>query len=366
MYWSGMPIVPEMPLFATIGPGETWTFNLRGVGTPIEFLYAFAGGPSCPPKIGSQQVVVSPQVTTETVAAQPAPFVLERDAVADRAVRTAMVYAFDREQILALAENPPSLQRAQAEPSGQMEGGTTDGNVLVVPGSAGPREFGGMAFVFLRASRTTWQSARTKPPLTVYLTSLGTSTGEAFTLTALNHGRDPVSINVDDLVLEPVTGVTGQQIAREIASHRGGRVTTTLTAYCLEFLKTPPAAGAVFRLADRRLADKHSRLRHIVAATRRMQHYGLLPPDGGDARAYFHSIRQWAIWTQEQLFDERRFADAFVQHTRKNAEQAGRQWTDAFDKAARSLVPGRWRAVQFALNEAGRFERAEATGGRGQ
>jgi hypothetical protein len=198
------------------------------------------------------------------------------------------------------------------------------------------------------------------PQVTVYVTSLGTSTGEAFTLTALNRGPAPVALNADDLVLEPVAGVTSQQVAREIASHRGpGKLTTTLTAYCLEFAKAPPRAGAVYRLAARSSADRFSSYRHIMAATRRMQRYGLLPQDGGDPRAYFHSIRQWAIWTTEQGFDEARFGDAFVNHTRKNAEQAGRQWTAAFEQGARRLVPGRWKAVQFVLQEAERFERAE-------
>ena len=413
---------PDMPLFVSVDAGEQRRIRLSGT-TPsslttagsaqtANIVFAFRGAPSCPRKVTEQPVIVS-EVSTiagidaaiETVSApeyydaaimaklnamraklaEGVPSAADPDALSpsvaemDFALYDNGLYFNTTPSdvaeggILAAAiedsvvSNQEWVDEAASEQTGQWQGATSDG-ALEVPTNASAQGVSGAnlqllhAFAFKTTSR--WQTPAPTRPLTVYLTSLGRSTGDAFTLTALNHGRAPVSLNFDNLVLEPVRGVATARAAREIANHRGGRLTTTLTAYCLEFLKAPPIAGTLFRVADRRGRDKFSRFGHIVAASRRMQRYGLLPPDGGDARAYFHSIRQWAIWTQEQGFDEKRFGDAFVQHTRKNAEQAGRRWTDAFETAARSLVPGRWRAVQFALQEAGRFERSQQTAGR--
>ena len=398
LFLDGLGLITDTPLFVSVGAGERRIVRLSGTAPSSlttagsdqtgTIVFAFGGAPSCAPKVTEQPMVVRaslpgvglPQDRINPAAPLPpvaeANFTMYDDnglyfRTAPSDVMQGQILAAAMDEPNAVMSDPAWVDEADGDPQGQLEGATTDGAPINVPGNATAPGVSGANLQLLhaiafKANTRWWQTPAPTRPLTVYLTSLGRSTGDAFTLTALNHGRDPVSLNVDDLVLEPVRGVAAARAAREIANHRGGRLTRILTAYCLEFLKAPPAAGTVFRVADRRLRDKFSRFGHIMAATRRMQRYGLLPPEGGDARAYFHSIRQWAVWTQEQAFDERRFGDAFVQHTRKNAEQAGRQWTDAFETAARSLVPWRWKAVQFALQEAARFERARSTGGRGR
>ena len=51
---------------------------------------------------------------------------------------------------------------------------------------------------------------------------------------------------------------------------------------------------------------------------------------------YFHSIRQWSIWTLEERFDLRRFTEGFVQVTRRNYQSAGEAWNDEVEKAVRA------------------------------
>jgi hypothetical protein len=77
-----------------------------------------------------------------------------------------------------------------------------------------------------------------------------------------------------------------------------------------------------------------------------------LHPDSEPA-AYSHSIRQWAVWTVEQGFDETAYADAFVRHTRKNIEAARQKWSREMEETLRRAVPSRWRDIQAVLGEAG-------------
>jgi hypothetical protein len=214
----------------------------------------------------------------------------------------------------------------------------------------------------LRAERDTLprrQGAAERAAATIYFTSLGRSTGDVMTMTVLNHRKEPIQIDSDALVLEPVRTADRTAIAREIDRHPAvAKATTTIKGYCLEFLKAPPPAGMVFRLADATTARRFERFEWIIKASRRMRDFGLLPPDGGDPVAYVDSIRQWAIWITEQRFDQAKFGDAFVEHTRKAVVAAGRAWTGEFEQAARALVPGRWAVIQGVLSDAARLETA--------
>ncbi len=55
----------------------------------------------------------------------------------------------------------------------------------------------------------------------------------------------------------------------------------------------------------------------ILEASRRLRDAGALRLDS-DPGEYFRSIRQWAIWTREQGFNEKTFAEALLEHTKKN------------------------------------------------
>ena len=67
------------------------------------------------------------------------------------------------------------------------------------------------------------------------------------------------------------------------------------------------------------------------------------------AEEYFDAIRQWAIWTREQGFDQRGYTRAFVEHSRKNIVSAGRRWTSDIERAIAALTPARWAAIQQVL-----------------
>lgn len=275
------------------------------------------------------------------------------------------------------AFNGPSTATAMPAPLIQFEGGTTDGRTITVPGATSGTAAVAPGFSLVRSagwpsraalleSPATQGGAAARPPLTIYATSLGESAGEAFAMTFINEGETPITVDTDLVVLEPVSGRTAVDIDRAIAAHptRAGRVSTTLLAYCLEHLKQPPRAGTVFRLANDAVQQRYAPFRHVLTAARELRDAGQLPVDGGDPSAYFHSIRQWAVWTREQNLNQSRFGDAFVAHTRRNAEAAGRQWTPAFEQAARRLVPGRWQAVQRVLQTADRLASPNQGGAR--
>jgi hypothetical protein len=113
-----------------------------------------------------------------------------------------------------------------------------------------------------------------------------------------------------------------------------------------------PDAGTVFRVASQDIQQRFALLRGILDASRRIKEAGLLNPDS-DPTDYFHSIRQWAIWTLEQEMGVNEFTDAFVEHTRKNVALTGAEWTSDVEEAVQSLVPNRWRDVLRVLEEAG-------------
>jgi hypothetical protein len=201
------------------------------------------------------------------------------------------------------------------------------------------------------------QPAVPRPSLKVFLRSLGRSTGEnAVQATLINDGNVPITLNSDQVfVMEPLAGVSEQMLERELRQVAGRkRVTMNLTAYCLDFKKAPPTTGRIYRVAPRSVQADAGPVRLILLAAERMYTWGELHPDGNPTE-YFHSIRQWAIWTREQRFNEQTFGQALLEHTRKNVVAAGRKWNKEIESAARSLIPNRWRDVQHVLAESQRF-----------
>jgi hypothetical protein len=193
-------------------------------------------------------------------------------------------------------------------------------------------------------------------PVTIVFRSLGRSSGDAMEMTVYNQGPQPVRLTGDGLVLEPVANVTRQQLEREMAQlTRAGRATATLKGYCLEFQKQPPTDGIVFRLASDALQKRYAQVTPIFEASRRLRAANRLAVPAGDpssAADFFDAVRQWAIWTRQERFDERSYTRAFVQHARRNVEARGTAWTDRYEKAFTALAPGRWQAIQTVLREA--------------
>lgn len=191
-------------------------------------------------------------------------------------------------------------------------------------------------------------------PVQTLLTSLGQSTGEAFEVQIFNSGGKPFRLAAEALVVEPLKDEVKRQVQNRLPRllSAASPVTARLNGYCLEFLKLPPGVGSIFRIAAPELQQRFAPMRRIMDTSRRLQDLGQLRPDSSPD-GYFHSIRQWAMWTVEQKFNERRFADAFVQHTRKSVEAAKRPWNAEAEKTLRSAVPNRWADIQKILIAAG-------------
>jgi len=192
----------------------------------------------------------------------------------------------------------------------------------------------------------------------IFLTSLGSSTGEAIEAYAFATGAGPVALAGAGLVLEPLDAAASaraQRLLQDRLQRTGGGPppAARLNAYCLEFRGAPPDAGAVFRLAPAEVQRRFAPARRILHAAEQLRDAGRLSPDS-DATAYFHAIRQWAIWAEERNLDLESFGGAFVERTRENLQRMGQAWSDEIEKTVRARVPGRWRDVRNVLEEAAR------------
>jgi hypothetical protein len=312
-----------------------------------------------------------PDGSLTTPATRP-PLVIAINPITNSSLNPALINKAIRQLLVqyTVAEGQEVMVPAASEPSkdpdrtrGQF--GLSPRDILGLVGSLLPRPIrvnqrGELARA-IGDGRPTIQEAResaaTKsPPITIVLTSLGRSSGDAFQMTVLNEGSAPVRLTGDAFVLEPVADVTQAVIDRELAQERGaGRATTTLKAYCLEFLKQPPTVGMVFRLAPEDVQRRFANVARIFEASRRLKAAATMRPGTDDPRnpdSYFDDVRQWAIWTHEQGFDEKSYGRAFVAHSRKNVEAAGHKWTRELERAFAGLGTGQWQAVQMVLRDA--------------
>jgi hypothetical protein len=187
-----------------------------------------------------------------------------------------------------------------------------------------------------------------------YLTSLGNSTGEAFDIQIVNDGNEPIRLDGDGVVVQPVKAGSDNTIRAEIrqaANRSSGAVTSRANAYCLEFKLKPPERGSIFEVSDSATQDQYAPAREILHASRRLQAAGELMPDS-EPTDYFHSIRQWAIWTAEQRFTLNTYRTAFIERTKKNVEALGRKWSKDLENSLTAYVPHRWDEITRILREA--------------
>jgi hypothetical protein len=194
--------------------------------------------------------------------------------------------------------------------------------------------------------------AAQNPEAQVLFTSIGGSTGPILQMQIFKSGSAPVRLQGLDVVLEPLTDAGAKQL-RDTIGQRSMKAARTITmnGYCLEFLKAPPAAGALFRIAPADVQSRFAPLRKIMSAARKAYRSGLLHPDSAPGE-YFNSIRQWAIWSAEQRLDEQGFIRRFVEHSRKNVEGAGRPWSREMEQSVRALAPNRWKDIATVLRSA--------------
>jgi hypothetical protein len=191
-------------------------------------------------------------------------------------------------------------------------------------------------------------------PVQMLLTSLGQSTGEAFDLQVFNTGGKPFKLAAEPLVVEPLKDEAKKQLqgAAQRLMSSAAPVTAKINAYCMEFLKPPPALGTAFRIAAPELQQRFAPMRQIMDASRRVQQLGQLRPDS-NPDGYFHSIRQWAMWTVEQKLNEKTFANAFVDHTKKAVTAQKQPWSNDTENIIRKAAPNRWNDIQKVLSAAG-------------
>ena len=186
------------------------------------------------------------------------------------------------------------------------------------------------------------------PGLSVFVTSLGTIAGDAFRMVVVNDKGTPYELVDEPFVLEPIARVTQTQIERELQRLRTQQqVATILEGYCLDMSKPPPAAGMVFRIANRATQERFARIGPVLEASKSLIEQGVLR--GGSGESYLHAVRQWATWALQEKFDEASFGRAFLGHSRRNLEAAGRPWTREIEAALRQMVPIRWTDVAQVL-----------------
>jgi hypothetical protein len=189
-----------------------------------------------------------------------------------------------------------------------------------------------------------------------YLTSLGTSTGEAFDVQIVNDGTAPIRVGGDGVVVEPIKKGADKSLRAElqqIASRGSGSSSVKANAYCLEFKLKPPAQGNMFAVSTPDVQRQYTAAREILRASSRLQAAGRLAPDS-DPRDYFHAIRQWSMWVDEQKFNLAAYRKAFIERSKKNAEALGRKWSKDLEDGLTALVPHRWDEITKILREANR------------
>jgi hypothetical protein len=175
-------------------------------------------------------------------------------------------------------------------------------------------------------------------------------------VTVANLGDAGASLPGGALVLESVSAdeAVQQMFDAELASiSPQHRIERSLIGYCLNFTLGVPPAGTLFRVAPESLQRQFAPLKRILDAGSEARRLALLKPDS-DPGDYFHSIRQWALWSELEGFDsEAAFTEAFIEHTRKNVEAAGQEWTDEIAEAVAGFTLNRWDDIETVLRRAG-------------
>ncbi|TPW09652.1 MAG: hypothetical protein FD127_4072, partial [Acidimicrobiaceae bacterium] len=185
------------------------------------------------------------------------------------------------------------------------------------------------------------------------LVDAGGSTGKTLSLQILNLSGKAVRLKSLPFSVEPIKQQAQQRVQQAFNRlAKAAPVRLDLSAYCVELLKAPPRPGTILRLAPPAVQQKFAPMSKVLQSAYRVQHSGLLRPDSNPA-AYTDSIKQWAVWSVEQKFNQTRFTDAFVTHTKKNVESAGQQWTRQAEEVTRKVSPNRWQDIVKVLAGAG-------------
>jgi hypothetical protein len=220
-------------------------------------------------------------------------------------------------------------------------------------GSVGPRPLLTRRDIELAEPYTSGQAMGLPKGVHLLLTDRGGSTGRTLALQVLNLTGKPVRLAPMPMAIEPIrqqAQARVQQAFGRLAKAAPARL--ELSAYCLEFVKLPPGANQIFRLAPASVQQQYESMSKVLRSAYRVQQAGLLRPDSNPA-AYTDSIKQWAVWAVEQRLNESRFTEAFLGHTKKNVEAAGQPWSKPAEDMIRKVSPNRWRDILKVLQGAG-------------
>lgn len=220
-------------------------------------------------------------------------------------------------------------------------------------GSVGPRPLPTRRDLELIETYSGSQAAGLPKGVHVLLTDRGGSTGKTLAMQVLNLSGQQVRLSSLPFVIEPLKQQVQQRVQQAFTRLvKAAPVTVDLAGYCLEFTKLPPAANQIYRLAPAAVQRQFEPMSRVLRSAFRVQQAGALRPDSSPA-AYADSIKQWAIWAVEQNFNERRFTEAFLGHTKKNVEAAGQPWSKPAEEMVRKVASNRWRDIARVLQGAG-------------
>jgi hypothetical protein len=189
----------------------------------------------------------------------------------------------------------------------------------------------------------------------------GKSSGEAFEFQVFDPTGKLKEIRIaDGLILEPIE----RGAAKPVAGKPGERTSShKLSAFCVDFAKEPPEQDGLFRVAAPEIQKKYKPVRAVIRAGRELAEAGKFHPDS-EPKAYADSIRQYALWTKLEGWNQQQFADHFVERTRKNAEALHVKWTPQMEGALRNAAPGRWQDITQVLQRAGEISQARNSSGK--
>ena len=185
------------------------------------------------------------------------------------------------------------------------------------------------------------------------LVANGNSSGQALELQVYDpSGQAQDAALPEGLVLEPLK----QGSAKPVAELQPGAniLRKPLVAYCVEYLKLPPEVNMLYRVAPQAVQDKFAGIQQVLQAGRQLAAAGKFHPDS-DPATYEDSIRQYALWSKIENWDQQKFGEVFLDKTKQNAAAAKVKWTKQMEQSLLSLVPGRWRDIQMVLDEATRL-----------
>jgi hypothetical protein len=183
---------------------------------------------------------------------------------------------------------------------------------------------------------------------TVAIVANGASLGQSLEVQVTDRdGRVKTMAVPGGVVLQPVRGRAKPYGAN--ARLPRNTIRQDVGAFCMNFAKEPPSPGQAYRFAPPAVQQQFAPLKKVMQAADRVA--GQLHPDS-EPTAYLNAIRQYALWSKIEGWDEAAFGKNFLERTKKNAQNAKVNWTQAMEATIQRVVPGRWRDIQTVLQAA--------------